>query len=164
MATRRKSIFGIGTIPDDSGNVFFERYDVTDTAAAWKGLVLAFKDSGTKAGVRGSFEVPQDYVGSAKIVIVWTANETSGTCVFDWSVLPRSGVEDMGAAFARTTETDSTTKGGTAFTRETNDITLTDADYAKGDEVLYELFRDSITDTMAAKCLVFNAYFEYADA
>jgi len=164
MATHRISIFGVGSIPDTSGEVFSERYDVTDTAAVWKGLILAFKDSGTKDGISGSFPVPQNYVGSPKLVVVWTANATSGTVVFDWSVLPRSAGDDMGAGWDRETETDSTTKGGTAFTQEVNEITLTAGDYVAGDEVLFELFRDTITDTMAAKCLVFNAYFEYADA
>ena len=143
--------------------MFVEPYDVTDTAAVWKGLVLVFNNSGTKDGVRGKFQVPQGYVGSARLIIVWTANATFGTCIFDWSVLPRSGVEDMGAAFTRTSETVSVTKGGTAFTREESIITLTNADYVAGDEVLFELFRDTISDTMAAKTLVFDVYFEYSD-
>lgn len=164
MATHRIPILGHATVPDVSGEVFFEPYAIEDTGAVINPLVLVFQNSGTKDGVRGSFQVPQNYVGSPVLRIVWTANATSGTVVFDWSVLPRSGTEDMGAAAARTTETDSTTKGGTAFTRETNDITLTAGDYVAGDEVLFELFRDTITDTMAASALVFGVYFEYADA
>ena len=149
---------------DNSGEVFWEPYTIHDAAAVIDPSILVFQNSGTKDGYRGSFQVPQNYVGSPVLRIVWTANATSGTVVFDWSVLTRSGTEDMGAAATRTTETDSTTKGGTAFTRQTNDITLTAGDYVAGDEVLYELFRDTITDTMAASCLVFGAYFEYADA
>lgn len=164
MATIRIPILGHATVPDTSGNVFFEPYSITDTLAVLDPLVLVFTDSGTKDGVRGQFQVPQDYVGTAKLVIVWTANATAGTCVFDWSVLTRSGTEDMGAAATRTTETGSVTKGATAFTREAHSITLTDADYVAGDEVLFELFRDTVTDTMAAKALVFGAYFEYANA
>ena len=164
MATHRINILGAMTLPDTSGEVYFQPYSVVDTGAVVDPMVLMFNDSGTVDGVRGVFQVPQNYVGSPVLRIVWTADATSGTCVFDWSVLPRSGTEDMGAAAARTTETDSTTKSSTAFARETNDITLTAGDYAAGDTVLFELFRDTITDTMAADCAVFEVLFEYADA
>ena len=138
MATHRISIVSpFGRPATNPGGVFWQPYSIIDSGAVLIPDVLCFKDSGTKDGYADSFHVPQNYVGSAVLRIVWTANATAGTCVFDWSVLPRSGAEDMGAAAARTTETDSTTKGGTAFTRETNDITLTDADYAAGDEVLF---------------------------
>jgi len=164
MATHRIPILGgIGTIPDSSGEVFFEPYKVTDTAAVLDPLVLVFPDSGTKDGVRGSFRVPENYVGSAVLLVVWTANATANTFIIDWSVLTRSGTEDMGAAATRTTETDTVTKSGTAFAREESNMPLTDADYAAGDEVLFELFRDTPNDTMAAKALVFGVYFEYAD-
>jgi len=156
---------GHGTVPDSSGDVFFEPWSVKATGApAIDPLVLIFNDSGAKDGVRGSFRVPENYVGSAKLLIVWTSSATAGTCVFDWSVLPRSGAEDMGAAAARTTETVNVTKGGTADFREESSMALTDGDYAAGDEVLFELFRDTITDTMAAAAVVFGVYFEYADA
>jgi hypothetical protein len=164
MATHRIPILGPGTVPDTSGEVFFQPYSVVDAGAVIDPLVLTFNDSGTKDGVRGSFRVPENYVGTAKLLVVWTANATSGTFVVDWSVLTRSGAEDMGAAATRTTETVTDTKTGTAFAREEASLTLTDADYAAGDEVLFEMFRDTVTDTMAAPAVVFGVYFEYADA
>lgn len=164
MATHRIPILGAMSLPDTSGDVFFQPYDVVDTAAVISPSVLTFNDSGTKDGIRGVFRVPENYVGAAVLKIVWTANATAGTCVFDWSVLTRSGSEDMGAAATRTSETGSVTKSGTAFAREEHSITLTAADYVAGDEVLFELFRDTVTDTMAAAALVFGAYFEYSDA
>ena len=155
---------GHGTVPDTSGEVFFEPYTIKDTAAVIDPLVLIFNNSGTKDGLRGSFRVPENYVGTAKLLVVWTANATSGTFIIDWSVLTRSGAEDMGAAATRTTETVTDTKTGTAFVREEASLTLTDADYAAGDEVLFEIFRDTINDTMAAAAIVFGIYFEYEDA
>jgi len=164
VATHRISILGSGTIPDSSGEVFFQPYTVVDTAAVVDPLVLTFNDSGTKDGLRGSFRVPENYVGTAKLLVVWTANATSGTFTIDWSVLTRSGAEDMGAAATRTTETATDTKTGTAFVREELSLTLTDGDYAAGDEVLFEMFRDTLNDTLAAPAVVFGVYFEYADA
>jgi len=163
MATHRIPILGSMTVPDTSGEVFFQPYTVVDSGAVIDPLVLTFNDSGTKDGVRGSFRVPENYVGTAVLLVVWTANATSGTFIIDWSVLTRSGAEDMGAAATRTTETDTVTKSSTAFAREESNMPLTDADYAAGDEVLFELFRDTVNDTMAAPAAVFGVYFEYAD-
>ena len=164
MATHRIPIFGFGALPDASGNVFFEPYKITDTAAILDPLVLVFADLGTLNGIRGSFRVPENYVGSADLEMVWTANATSGTLRLEWTILTRSGVEDMGAAATRTTEGQTDTKGGTVFLREQMTIALTDADYVAGDEALFELLRDVATDTMAAKALVFSANFKYTDA
>ena len=163
MATHRIPILGFNTVPDASGDVFFQPYSVVDVGATIDPLVLTFNDSGAKDGVRGNFRVPENYVGTAKLLIVCTGNATGGTIVFDWSVLTRSGAEDMGDGTTRTTETGNVTKGGTVFLREEITITLTDGDYAAGDEVLFELFRDTITDTMAAATAVFGVYFEYSD-
>lgn len=164
MATHRIPILGHATVPDASGDVFFQPYTVVDSGAVIDPLVLMFNDSGTKDGIRSSFRVPENYVGTAVLKVVWTANATSGTFIVDWTVLTRSGAEDMGAAATRSTETATDTKGGTAFTREELSLTLTDADYAAGDEVLFEMFRDTISDTMAAAAAVFGVYFEYQDA
>ena len=163
MPTQRIPVLGPMTIPDSSSEVFFEPYDVADTGAVVVPLVVAFNNSGTRDGLRGSFRVPENYVDTANLLVVWTANATSGTVAWDWAVLTRSGAEDMGAAATRTSETVVPTKGGTAFTREEATITLTDTDYVAGDEVLFEMFRDTITDTMAAKAVVFGVYFEYSD-
>lgn len=148
----------------NTSEVFWEPYSVEDTATVLDPQVLAYNNSGTKDGAYGSFRVPEIYVGTASLSIVWTANATTGTVAWDWEVLTRSGAEDMGAAATRTSETVVPTKGGTAFTREEAIITLTDADYAAGDEVLFQLFRDTVTDTMAAKAVIFSAHFVYADA
>lgn len=163
MGTQRLPILGTMTVPDASGNVFQQLYSEIDSGAVIDPLVIVFAPS-TKNGLKGSFRVPESYVDSAAIKIVCTANATSGTIVFDWSVLPRSGAEDMGAAPVRTSETGNVTKGGTAFTREEVTITLTDGDYAKGDEVLFEIFMDGVTATIASPVAVFGVYFEYADA
>ena len=164
MATLRIPIFGPLTVPDSSGDVFFQPYSIIDSGAVIDPLVLVFNDSGAKDGIRGSFRIPENYVGSPVLEIVWTANATSGTFTVDWSVLTRSGTEDMGAAATRTTETGTDTKTGTAFAREEFRITLTAADYVAGDNVLFEVFRDSPNDTMGAPAAVFSIDFEYADA
>ena len=164
MAEHRIAIRNGMTPNENTAEVFFEPYSVEDTATVLDPQVLAYNNSGTKDGAYGSFRVPENYVGTASLSIVWTANATIGTVAWDWEVLTRSGAEVMGAAATSNDETTVPTKGGTVFTREEATITLDDADYAAGDEVLFQLFRDSVTDTMAAKAVVFGVYFVYADA
>jgi hypothetical protein len=164
MATHRIPILGFGTVPDASGEVFFEPYSVKDTGTVLDPLVLIFNDSGTVDGVRGSFTVPENYVGSPVLKIYWTANATSGTTQWDWSILVSGSTDDMGAAAARTSETASDTKTGTAFALEIVSITLTAGDYTAGEIATFELFRDTVTDSMAAAAIVFAVNFEYADA
>ena len=166
MATHRIGILGPGTVPDTSGNVFFETYSVTDTATILDPLILNFSFSSTKDGVRGSFIVPQNYSGTAKIVIFWNANATTGDAIFDLSYLTRSDDEDMGAAATDTTDTVTTGTAGTAFLLNTSTITLTSGDFAASDVVTFELFRDqaNASDTLAVDALVFAVLFEYADA
>lgn len=166
MATQQISILGPGTLPDDSGDVFLEPYSVKDSGAAIAPMVLVFNDSGAKDGLRGSFVVPQDYVGSASLKTLWTANATSGAVVWDLSYLTRAAGEDMGAAATDTTDTVTDTKSATAFDLEIAEISVTSADFTAGDVVTFELFRDgaNASDTMAAAAIVFDVVFEYDDA
>ena len=165
MATFRLPILTSNGHPDTSGEVFWQPYSLIDTSPPTiDPLVLTFNNSGTKDGFEGQFTVPQNYVGTANLVIVWTSSLTSNNPQFDWSVLTRSGTEDMGDGTTRATETGAGTVPGTAFLRVETTIALTDGDYAAGDNALFTLFRDSVTDSHAAPIAVFAAYFEYDDA
>ncbi len=167
MATLRIPILGVNTIPDESGDVFLEPWSIKATGApAIDPLVLIFNESGAKDGIRGNFQVPQNYVGTAKFIIIWTANATTGVLNMDLSYLTRSAGEDFGAAATDTTDNATDTKTGTVDVYEELSFTVTSADFAAGDEVLFELFRDSLdaADTMAAPAVVFGVYFEYSDA
>ena len=85
MATHRIPILNTSTIPDDSGDVFFEPYDVKATNDVWKYLVLIFNVGSARDGVRGKFDVPQNYVGSPNIIVVWTSTATSGDVEWDFA-------------------------------------------------------------------------------
>jgi len=165
MATHELAILGANSKPDTSGEVFFEPYSIKDTGAVIDPLVLIFNNSGTKDGISGVFQVPQNYVGTAKLNIYWNANATTGNCIFDLSYLTRSSGEDMGAAATDTTDTVTTGTNGTAFNLNKSTMTLTAGDFAAGDIVPFELFRDTAnaSDTLAAAAIVFAITFEYAD-
>ena len=166
MATFHLDIGSESFTPDASGEVFPSKYSVKDTGTILDPVVMVYKNSGTKDGAAKSFIVPQNYVGTAKLIVYWNVNATSGNAIFDLSYLTRSDAEDMGAAATDTTDTVTTTTDGTAFNLNTSTMTLTAGDFAAGDIVMVELFRDTAnaSDTLAADLMVHKIVFEYADA
>jgi len=169
MATHEIFILGVNTIPDASGDVFQQPYSILDTGPpAIDPLVLVFNDSGAKDGVRGAFQVPQNYVGTAKLNVYWNSSNTTAArdAVFDLSYLARSAGEDMGAAATDTTDTVTSLDSTTAFALNKATMTLTAGDFTAGDIVTFELFRDGVeaADDLALALMVFVVTFEYADA
>jgi len=152
------------TFPDNSGLVSFERYSIHDTGATIDPLILRFQDQSLKVGINCQFKVPQDYVDTPLLKIIWNAQATTGDVIWDWSVLPRAIGEDMGAAPIRTSETVTTTTNGSSFFSTLSTIALTSADYSPGDTVLAILFRDALnaSDTLNADAFVFDALFDYS--
>jgi len=167
MATHRIPILGFSTVPDSSGNVFLEPYDVKATNDVWDRLVLIFNDTATRDGIHGGFVVPKNYVGTPKIVVVWTSTATSGNVVWDCDYRAVSG--DDSESLDQTTNQESVTATDAAPTAAHNRLeapmALTAGNLAADDEVEFTLFRDgTAADTMAAAAIVFSVFFEYADA
>jgi hypothetical protein len=168
MATHRLPILGFGTVPDSSGNVFFEPYDVKATNDVWDRLVAIFNDNASRMGLQGGFTVPQNYVNSANLVIVWTSTATSGDVEwdFDYRAVGGNDTESLDQAGTQESVNSNDTAPSAAHERMEISIALTDGNFAAGDEVTFGLFRDGTDggDTMAAAGILFNAFFEYADA
>lgn len=167
MATHRIPILGPGTFPDASGGVFFEPYSIKATNDVWKRLVCIFNDTATRIGLRGGFTVPKNYVGSGKIIVVWTSTATTGNCRWEFDYRTVGG-DDTTSLDQTTTEESAvvTDAAPTAAHRRLEaQITLTAANLAADEEVEFELFRDGAdaADTMAAAAIVFAVLFEYAD-
>jgi len=166
MATHKRSIIG-NAIPDASGDVYAAPYSAVfgaPTAADLDPMCFFFNDSGTKDAIRGSFVVPDNYVGSAKIKIHWSSSTTSNNVQWDFHYLTRSDGEDLGAAATDNTDTVSASPPATGDELQIDEITLTEGDFAAGDEVFFALFRDSVTDAHADTVGLIDALFEYADA
>lgn len=166
MATHRISILGANTVPDTSGDVFFEPYSITDTTTTIDPMVLNFSFGSARQGVHGSFQVPQNYVGSAQVIVLWNANAITGDAIFEFDYIAVGDNEDPGAAITQSV-TNTLTTAGTAFLLNTTTITgLTSGNFAAGDQVVFTLFRDQadVNDTLAVDALVFAALFKYQDA
>ena len=168
MATHRRSILGFATVPDDSGDVFFEPYSVKATNDVWKRLVLIFNETSSRRGLRGAFNVPKDYVGSPKIIVVWTAIATSGDVEwdFDYRAVGGNDVESLDQTGTQQSVNIADTAPSAIHERLEAVLALTAANLAADDTVLFELFRDGVDagDTMAAAAIVHDVLFEYSDA
>lgn len=168
MATHRIPVLGWATVPDTSGNVFFEPYTVKATNDVWGRLVAIFNDTATRLGLRGGFTIPKNFVGTPKIIVVWTSTATSGDVVwdFDYRAVGGDDTESLDQAGTQEAVTVTDTAPGAAHRRLEASMSLTAANLAVDDEVEFEIFRDGAAagDTMAAAAIVFQVLFEYADA
>ena len=167
MSIHRIPILGWSTIPDSSGNVFFEPYGIKATNDVWNRLVCIFNDTATRIGIHGGFTIPKNYVGSAKLAIVWTATAITGDVEwdFDYRAVGGDDIESLDQVGTQESVNLNDTAPSAINERMECLITLTAANFAVDDEVEFTLFRDGtdVGDTMAAAAIMFNVMFEYSD-
>lgn len=171
MATHSIDIIGWATSPDTSGDVFFEPYSIKMGAGRWDEMqVCIFNDTAARDGLQGRFRVPENYVGTANLIIDWTPDTgTSGDVEWDFEYRAVAAGTSPQQSFAQTTQDEAVNAADTANAvdvRESLSISLTDGNFATGDIVQWELFRDGTDagDTMSGAAILFGLYFEYADA
>lgn len=168
MATFTPSILNGSIVPDTTGNVFIEQLDVKGTNDQWKLLVIIFNDTATKIGFYGQFTVPNNYVGTAAIIPIWSSTATSGNVVWQFDYRTVGGDDTTSLDQAGTEETPSVTDAAptAAWRRLTPSISPTSANFAAGETVEFFFNRrgDSGSDTMAAAAALFDLLFSYADA
>jgi hypothetical protein len=166
MATHRFSVLNTSLDIAGSGNVFFEPFSVKATNAIHDGLVLIYENSGTKDSVNGSFVVPENFVGSTELQILWGSTATTGSAT--WEVTYNAIASGESTDPAAVTETISGTAAtpATALLLQTTALLLTGSNFASGDLVQFTMSRDSgnVSDNLAVACIVYGVLFEYADA
>jgi hypothetical protein len=172
MAVHQISIMGL-IQPDSTGRCWVEPYDVIATNDVWKHPVVRFKDpSGTQAhGFYGQFTVPQNYVGTAAVIPIWTTTATSGTPGVRWAFTYRTVGGDDTTSLDQTSNEESVAvvdaPPGAANRRMTPSISPTSANFAAGDTVEYFFARDDnpgSADNVAADAVLHDLLFSYADA
>lgn len=169
MATHQISLlWGGGAKPDSSGNVFAEPYSIKATNDVWDSLVVVYNDTATKDKWYGRFTVPQNYVGTAAVIPVWTSTATSGNVVWEFGYRTVGGDDTTSLDQAGTEEAPTVTDAAptAAHRRLTPSISPTSANFAAGETVEFYIARDgsSGSDTMAAAAMLFELIFQYADA
>lgn len=173
MATHRIPILGFGTVPDASGECYFEPYPILATNDVWDRLIARFGSSNAaqpsvRHGLHGGFVVPKNYVGSPVVVIVWTTTLIAGDVVWDFEYRAVGGndAESLDQAGTQESVTVTDTAPSAAHERLEATVALTAANLAPDDEVEFFLARDGAdaADTMAGAAILFSALFQYSDA
>jgi hypothetical protein len=168
MATRHIDILGSNTLPDTTGSVYAEPAAVNlQSNDRYPGIVFVFADTSTRLKLGIGFEVPMNYVGTAKIGLLWATTVTSGKVVweFDYTSIADTESSDPSADQESTAST-GTTVAGTARLLKVTEISLTSANLAAGDWVEGVIVRDGAdtsNDTAAASAYLIGAYFSYSD-
>ena len=165
---KRVNMINAQTVPDSSGDVFFEPYSIKATNDLFKQLVLIFNNSGSIDEVSGVINVPQDYAGTlAKIVVDWTSTATSGDVEFE-AAYRAVGGNDTGSLDQATYQEDLTTglndtAPSAAHERMEFKITLTHGNISAGDTLPFVFRRDSSDagDTLGAAVIIHGLHFEY---
>lgn len=165
-------MLGANTVPDSSGDCWQEPYSILATNDVWGLLIYRFGLSNaaqptTRIGLRGQFTVPQNYSSAAVVIPVWTTTLTSGDVVWDLDYRAVGGddAESLDQAGTQESVTVTDTAPSAAHERLTPSLNPTDGNFAPGDTVLFELFRDGAdaADTMAGSAILFDLIFQYSD-
>jgi hypothetical protein len=168
MATIRIPILGAHTVPGSSGDVFFEPYPIKATNDIFDHIVVVFNDTATRIGLHGIFDVPQNYVDSANIIVHWTATATTGDVEwdFDYRAIGGDDTESLDQGTVQESVNQNDTAPSAVNERMTVTLAITDGNLAAGDTIEFALFRDGTDagDTMSAAAIVHSVLFEYADA
>ena len=170
MAKHRIPIFGFATNPDATGDVFQEPYSIKAINDRWKHLPYVFNDGAAAEFLFGLFDVPVNYFGLPKFVVVWTSGTVAGNIVFDaaYRAVGGSDVESLDQTGQSEQVLGASGISGPYIINErmVTLITLTAANFAAEDTVEYEISRDptDANDTKAAAITVHGVLFEYTDA
>ncbi len=167
MAIIRHPILGAFTLPDASGDVFFEPSSIKLTNDLYPALALVFKDTATKISVYGRFHVPQNYVSAPAMKVEWFAANTTASVAVVWDFDYRAIAigEDGDPSTHQESLTVTETAPTTAWLTVLSSLAMTAGNLAAGDTVDFILSRDGVdaNDDMLFAALVRGLYFQYSD-
>ena len=166
-ATHRIAILGFQTVPDTSGNVFFEPYPIKATNDNWGYLVLVFNDTATKDCIHFAFDVPQNYSAGAAFIVHWTSTATTGDVEWDidYRAIGGNDTESLDQATAQEALNQNDTAPSATDERMTTTLTTTVTNFAAGDTVQGFFCRDGTDggDGISAAVTVHSFLFQYTD-
>lgn len=168
MATHRFSI-ARDLRPADSSTYLTPYSNVHGSSPAQDPFVWVFLDAATGT-LKGVFQVPENWIGTSKLIIQWTSETTAGNVrwqIKHRSMLPGTTILDTDTTPAGITQTlDTASKPGAQSRLEQDEISLTETDLTAGDVVYFEFSRlgGHANDTKADDVSLVGLLFEYADA
>ena len=171
MATQHLPLFGWNTRADTTGRAYFAPYDNYATNLLFKHHVLVLENPSSNIhGVYGQFQVPEDYVDTAVMRVLWTTQVTTGTVVFffNYRAVGGNDTESLDQATFQE-QIDIQDVAPSAIDERMNvSGSVTDSNFAAGDSVGFFFGRDGVVgvpdDDLADAVQVVELIFEYADA
>lgn len=174
MATHTDPILGFATLPDTSGNVFFEELETAVATAAANLHMLGFTmpDPGAAdEGLYGKFRIPDGYVGTPVLVITGILNGTiSAGLTLAFGLQQTGGIADNETADVAFETEDTASADPQSSSHADEDmyeetITITPGSaYVAGDEVFFFFYRDGSVDDATFEFNLTGLYFRWNDA
>jgi len=166
MATHQTPIMGPNTLPESG--VFFDMVgnQITATNEVGNQLALVMADGGSDVGIHGNFTVPQNYVGTGKIIVkgILDGVMTSKTLAFGVQGIAREDNEAVDAAYS-TEDLGNVTADHADEDLFKVEITLSNlTGLAAGDTVFYYFFIDASVNDYAGNVLITDLLLQFADA
>ncbi len=167
MTTRHVNLMH-NVLPDpaSAGDVHPEQYIVKASGDVWKQNVWIFEDTATRIGLSGSRRIPLDYVGTAKLSVLWSSTGVTGDVEhdFDYRVVRPNNAESMDSTVQESVNLNDTAPA-TAHDLMENLIDLTSANLVAGAMLEWNFYRDGTDggETMAAPMILYGLYLQYSD-
>ncbi len=167
MATHRISLLNFSIRPLD-GNTWFAPYVTINSGTTQDPIVLVMKTA-VVGVVKGVIRIPENYVGTPVLSIVWTSETTTNTVDFKFRHRTTDGSDtellDISTSPTELEDTSVNNGGPSAASEQMIDtISLTTTDLAAGSMMYFEFERDGVTDDKADDITVWSLDLQYADA
>lgn len=165
MATYQIPILNLNTLPDTSGNVYFEpAANNLQSNDRYAQIVAVFLDTATRILLGGAFIIPQNYVGTAKVGLIWATVATTGNADWEFDYKAIADGESCDPSTDDESVRSVVAAPGTARLTKVTEITLTSGNFAVGDRVQFSIARDGAdADTITGSLYLLSAYFSYSD-
>ena len=169
MTIHRIPILTVATLPDNTGDMFFEPAAVECVNDLLTKEVAVFKDVATDSKLGFSVRVPKNYVGSAKIGAVFYTVAITGFYIWRVEYESAESLESADpSAFDQTVTSGAIAVPGTARIEIERTLTLTSNLIVADDRLSGHIVRrtSDASDTLAAKLIAHPEmfFFEFADA
>jgi hypothetical protein len=168
MATHRIPIIGAMTVPDSTGECYFDNVNnqMTLGTSAARNLVVVLKDPTADTGFYGSFTVPKNYVGTPVIVVRGILDGTVGatSADFEFSYVALADNESFEAGWVESVTFNSGNTNGWADEDVIEVSGSCSANFAVDDDVFFYFKRDQGTDDFVGDFHVTGLFFQYADS
>ena len=168
MATHQIPITGFGLVPDSGDGAYIAPLTAGMANDQFQTLAIFLPNSGNRDMIHGSFVVPENYVGTPALVVLWAPSSTNtGGVVFEFDYISRQAGEsiDPSASWDQQATGTDTPPGTIGQLAEHASFSL-GSNFAAGDTVLFQFGRDSGdgSDSFAGIAMVVGLLFSYADA